>query len=92
MADHTNDHTNTHVVSERVETKSGGGSGLAFIVGGLVVAVLVIAWLFTGGDFGVNDGSSGGQTNINVDAPAVEAPAPAADAPAPAAEAPAPAN
>lgn len=90
MSDHTNNHTDSRVVHERIETdRRGGGTGLAFIVGGLVVAVLVLVWLFTGGDFGLEGG--GGQTNINVDAPAVEAPAveapaPAADAPAPAAE------
>ncbi len=87
MADHTNNHTDSRVVHERIETdRRGGGTGMAFIVGGLVVAVLVLVWLFTGGDFGIESGST---TNINVDAPAVEAPA--AEAPAADAEAPAPA-
>lgn len=38
--------THTHI--ERTE-KTGGSTGLAFIVGGLVVAVGVIAWVIYGG-------------------------------------------
>lgn len=83
MSDHNTNHTDTRVVHERIETDRGGGAGIAFIVGGLVVAVLVLAWIFTGGDFGFN-GGDGGTTNINVEAPAAEAPAPAPEAPAPA--------
>ena len=64
--------------------KSGSGSWLAFLVGGLLVAVAIIAWLML----------SGGQTeqptvqipdsvDVNVRAPDLPA-APAPDAPTPA--------
>lgn len=75
MADHTNDHT-TYVERERIERGSeSSGTGLAFIVGGLVVAVIVLVLLFTGGDVATD----GGSTTVNIQA-TDEAPlAPAAD-------------
>lgn len=75
MADHTNDHT-TYVERERVERgRESSGTGLAFIVGGLVVAVIVLVLLFTGGDGATDSGA----TNVNIEA-TDEAPlAPAAD-------------
>lgn len=82
MSDHSSDHTNT-IVRERVETNEvkpgGGGTGMAFILGGVVVALLVIVWLFTGGDFGLSGGGAtdSGDTNIRIDAPAPADPAPA---------------
>ncbi|MHA6345134.1 hypothetical protein [Roseivivax sp. CAU 1761] len=42
-------HTSTHSRDTHVE-KRGGSSSMAFIVGGLVVAVAIIAFLFWGGD------------------------------------------
>lgn len=45
---------------------SSGISGLAFIVGGLVVAVAVLAWLFYGGDVERGAGD-GGDVNISVE-------------------------
>ncbi len=41
-------HTNTYVERER---RTGGGTTMAFIVGGLVVAVALIALVFWGGGF-----------------------------------------
>lgn len=50
--------------------KGSGNSGLAFIVGGLVVVVIVIAWfLFAGG------GMPGGERDVDVDVSLPEAPA-----------------
>lgn len=46
-------------------TTSGGGSGwLAFIVGGLVVAIGVLAWVLFGGS---GSEPSGGEINISVE-------------------------
>lgn len=79
------------------KTESSSGSTMAFIVGGLVVAVGVIAWLVFGGEVSAPKGASDGasKTSITIDntapAPAPAAPAPAAPAPAPAPAAPAPA-
>jgi hypothetical protein len=94
MADHNSDHTNT-VVRDRVErndVRSGSNASLAFILGGVVVAILVLAWIFTGGDFGMSgDGAANdGDTNISIEAPAASDSAPADSAPAPADTAPAP--
>ena len=66
MSDNITEHKTTHVVHERIETI--GGAGLAFVVGGLFVAVLILAWLFTDGDFR-------GGTDIEVEVPAASAPA-----------------
>lgn len=43
--------------------RSGGGTGLAFIVGGLVVAVAVIFWLVFGGG---NDTATDTANDVNV--------------------------
>lgn len=73
------------------ETQKSSGSATAFIVGGLVVAVAVIAWLIYGGIVPVSTtGADGSTTNVTIEA-APEAAAPAAEAPAPAPEAAAPA-
>jgi hypothetical protein len=74
------------------ETKKSGGATMAFIVGGLVVAVAVIAWLISGGDVDLAKGNSeSSTTNVTIQAapeqPAVEAPA---VAPAPEGTTPAP--
>ncbi len=83
MADHTNDHT-TYVERDRVERVRGeGSSGLAFIVGGLVVAVIVLVVLF-GGFFETD----GGSTSVTIESTETAPAAPAAD-PAPADVAPA---
>jgi hypothetical protein len=66
-------------VAEETHTNSGGGgSGMAFIVGALVVVVAVIAYfVFTGGM------TQKKKVDINVSAPQVEAPK-VPDAPKPA--------
>ncbi|MGV8986251.1 MAG: hypothetical protein ACOH2H_08215 [Cypionkella sp.] len=67
------------------KTESAGTSTLAFIIGGLVVAVAVIAWFIYGGDITPKSGGDAGNTSISIDN-AAPAPAPAAPAePAPAA-------
>ena len=66
MADNNRD---THVTRETHVEKSRSGSGMAFILGGVVVAVLVIAYFVFGGN-GADTGA--GDTNVNVEAPAVE--------------------
>ena len=66
MADNNRD---THVTRETHVEKSRSGSGMAFILGGVVVAVLVIAYFVFGGT-GADTGA--GDTNVNVEAPAVE--------------------
>lgn len=98
MANHNSDHTNT-VVRDRVErneVRSGSNVSLAFILGGVVVAILVLAWIFTGGDFGTaGDGvAPDGDTSISIETPAPSdtTPAPADSAPAPADSAPAPSD
>ena len=85
---------NNYVERQRVVTEKSNGS-LAFIVGGLVVAVAFIVWLFASGDSWSNYSApaaepTSGDTTISIDntAPAadVDTTAPAAD-PAPAADA-----
>nr|MDA3888083.1 hypothetical protein [Allgaiera sp.] len=68
MVDHNHDrHDST--LRERTEireTRSGGGTGIAFIVGGLVVAVGIIAWLLFGGSMdGPRAHDGGGKTSIS---------------------------
>lgn len=73
-------------------TDSGSTSTLAFIIGGLVVAVAVIAYFLFGGSTMPSTGA--GKTSITIDNTAPAATAPAASAPAataPTAPAPAPA-
>lgn len=48
---------------------SGGTSFLAFIVGGLLVAVVVVGLFVYGGHFGGAQAPSGGSLNVNVHAP-----------------------
>ena len=60
--------THTHIERERR-----GGSGLAFIVGGLVVAVAVIAYFVLNG--GVMTGGGDADTSINVEATSETLPA-----------------
>ena len=43
----TSPNNGTHTTTTHT---SGGGSGLAFILGGVVVALAVLAWLFMGGE------------------------------------------
>lgn len=50
------------------ETRSSGSSGLAFIVGGLVVAVAVLAYIVFGD--GMSFVSGGGGTTVNVESSA----------------------
>ena len=76
------------------ETQKTGGSTIAFIVAGLVVAVGIIAWLVMGGNVDVSNGTSESTTTNVTIQPAPEPPAvetPSAD-PAPEAAAPAPAG
>ncbi len=60
MSDHNTNTAHTHHTRETHVEKRGGGSGLAFIVGGLVVAVGILAFLFWGGDAPDGAGSAGG--------------------------------
>ncbi len=63
-----------------VETKSPGG--VTFILGGLVVAVAVLGWLFYSGNIGgASKPDSTTNTNVTIEAPE-PAPAPAEPAPA----------
>lgn len=56
-------------MAEETHTSGGGGTGMAFIVGALVVVVAVIAYfVFTGGM------TQKKTVDINVSAPKVEAP------------------
>lgn len=83
-----------------IETKkeAGGISAMAFILGGVVVAVAIIGYFMYGGSPKHVDGGST-NTSVTIEAPAASAPAttapaapaPDAAAPAPAAPAPAPA-
>ena len=68
-------HSSTNTTIRETRTERSGGS-LAFIVGGLVVAVAVIAWLFfAGGDVDMDaaGGGEAGGTTVNVDAPEANA-------------------
>ncbi len=73
-----------------IETKTENGSisTMAFILGGVVVAVAVIAWLVFGDGMSAPKGAADGasKTSITIDnaspAPAPATPAPAAPAPA----------
>lgn len=87
----TNEYRSTYV--ERDATRpSGTGTGIAFIVGALVVAALVLFWLFSSGDGTVTQPAPPADVTItvpdsNTAAPAETAPAaPAETAPAPAAD------
>lgn len=51
------------------ENKSGGSTGIALIVGGLVVAVAILGYLFFGGDLG---GGGDKDVNIKLEAPKTE--------------------
>lgn len=64
-----NNNMRTHTETHTERTRSGGA--MAFIVGGLVVAVLVIAWFIYGGDIDTaGSGAVGdGETNISIEAP-----------------------
>lgn len=93
MADHTSHTDRTYVRETDVPRRSGGMSTLAFIVGGLLALVLVIAF-FMWGD-GVDNGTrtvvpadtSTSDVNVSVEAGAgAEADGDAAAAPAPATE------
>jgi hypothetical protein len=65
-------------VAEETNTGGGGGTGMAFIIGALVVVVAVIAYfVFTGGM------TQKKKVDINVSAPQLEAPK-VPDAPKPA--------
>ncbi|APX88342.1 hypothetical protein BV394_00190 [Brevirhabdus pacifica] len=58
-------HTETH-------TDKRSGTGLALIIGGLVVAVALIAWFLMGGDgadLGTATTTGAGETNIQIEAP-----------------------
>ncbi|WP_172294309.1 hypothetical protein [Pseudoruegeria sp. HB172150] len=57
-----------HVRETHIRERSGGNSVLAFIVGGLLVAVAAIAYLVYGADFDqAAPAGDGGNVEINVD-------------------------
>jgi hypothetical protein len=58
-------------MADEINNNSSGGSGIYFVVGALVVAVLVIGFFVFGGDLG---GSK--DVNIRIDPPKAEVPAP----------------
>lgn len=49
------------------ENKSNTSPVMAFVVGGVVIAVAVLAYFMFGGDEPVTVGGGGGDTNINVE-------------------------
>lgn len=69
MSNHT-DHPQTsshdHTYVERTEKRGGGGTGIALLVGGLVVAVGVLAWIIYGG-FDAGTATGGSDVNVNVE-------------------------
>ncbi|MCB1341249.1 MAG: hypothetical protein KDK24_09330 [Pseudooceanicola sp.] len=81
----------TYVERDRIETRERSGAG-AFIIGGIVVALLVLIWLFSmgGSDGTVTTVPATGTDTVIIDntapAPAADATAPAADTTAPAAD------
>ncbi len=89
MAQYEDHSTHTHVPREPVRESSGTGT-LAFIIGGLVVAVGVIAWFLMGGDIDssvTTVPADGGDASVTIEntpapAPAEESAAPAETAPA----------
>jgi zona occludens toxin (predicted ATPase) len=85
-------HTHTHEDRREIrERTSGGNSGIAFVVGILVVVVAFLLWMFFGSvETTTTTGSAPADVNVTIQedsAPA--APAPDAAAPAPEAAAPA---
>ncbi|KAF0676700.1 hypothetical protein [Profundibacterium mesophilum] len=77
MSDPNTNHNNhsSHTSRETHVTEKRSGSSMAFIVGGLVVAVAVIAWLFLGGTDLDSTGTATGDsdTNITVESPEASA-------------------
>jgi hypothetical protein len=93
---HSNEYSSTYVERDRVSRTESSGTGIAFIVGGLVVAALVLFWLFAGGDTApVATGTDAGDVSVSVegaDAPAAQTATPDAAAPAAGDDAAAPAE
>ena len=95
MSDHNTTHTDrdtTHTYVERTDRSGGSRTFLAFVLGGVVVVLGLIVWLFWG-DVDRADGDAG-NVSVTVETPAdgggAETPPPAAegdaDAGAPAAD------
>ncbi len=59
-------------MAENTNSGGGGNAGLAFIVGGLLVVVAVIAWFMFGRGGGIDDTKD---VNVDVSLPEVSAPA-----------------
>ncbi|ETW14397.1 hypothetical protein ATO8_00770 [Roseivivax marinus] len=60
--------TNTHTRETHVEKRSGGSGAMAFIVGGLVVAVGILFFVFWGGGReGDTAANGGGDVNVSVE-------------------------
>jgi len=81
---HNTEYRDTYVERERIPASSSTtGAGIAAVVGGIVVAVLVLFWLFSAGSDDVPTQNPGASVTIeqNDTAPAIDT-APAADAPA----------
>lgn len=59
-------------MAENTSSSGGGNTGLAFIVGGLVVVLAIVAYfVFVGGA----PGTDAKEVNVDVNLPSVEAPA-----------------
>ena len=63
------DHNNNHTPPPQHSRGSGGNATLAFIVGGLVIAVGIIAWVMFGDSGGGNvvGGSESSDVNVSVE-------------------------
>ncbi|WP_422027533.1 hypothetical protein [Roseovarius sp.] len=61
---HNTEHDRDHTYIERTEERRGGGTGIALLVGGLIVAVGVLFWAIYGG---FETSTTGGDVDVNVE-------------------------
>ena len=73
QTDHSTNHDRAHTYIERTEKRGGGGgTGIALLVGGLVVAVGVLFWAIYGGFEGSATGGSTVDVNVEGSESAVD--------------------